>query len=88
MVSCEALETVLDEKGIDCTLADLEGAEFESLKSIIDITNKQRPLLEVEINVGERGPFKSIGDGLEQYENRGYRLLDMRKTYFYPRQSL
>ena len=88
LVSCEALSTVLDQKDINCTFikADLEGAEFESLKSIIEKTNGQRPLvLEVEINVGERGPFKSIGDGLAQYEDQGYRLLDLRKTYFYPK---
>lgn len=88
IVSCEALENILSDKAINCSFikADLEGAEYESLKSIIDITNQHRPsLLEVEINVGERGPFKSIGDGLAMYEKKGYRLLDMRKTYFYPK---
>lgn len=91
IVDCESLESILKKKNLNCLFikADLEGAEYESLKSIIDITSLIRPLvLEVEINVGERGPFKSIGDGLAKYEKHGYRLLDMRKTYFYPKGEL
>ena len=88
IVECEALENILTEKNMSCLFikADLEGAEYESLKTIIDVTSSKRPLvLEVEINVGERGPFESIGHGLAKYEKMGYRLLDMRKTYFYPK---
>lgn len=88
IVDCESLEFILDNKNLNCLFikADLEGAEYESLRSIIDITSTKRPLiLEVEINVGERGPFTSIGDGLAKYEKHGYRLIDMRKTYSYPK---
>ena len=60
IVECEALDNILTEKNMSCLFikADLEGAEYESLKTIIDITSSKRPLvLEVEINVGERGPL-------------------------------
>ena len=91
LVNCESLEYILSSKELNCVYvkADLEGAEFESLKSIIDGPKIQKPLiLEVEINIGERGPFRSIGDGLREYEIMGYRLVDMRKTYFYPKGDL
>ena len=91
IVDCESLKGVLERKNLECIFikADLEGAEFESLESVIDIENQNRPLvLEVEINIGERGPFKSMGDGLAKYERVGYRLIDMRKTYFYPKGNI
>ena len=91
IVDCESLEYIMNDKKLNCVYikADLEGAEYESLKSILDSSKAERPLiLEVDINIGERGPFKSIGNGLDIYEDMGYRLLDMRKTYFYPKGNL
>ena len=47
----------MNDKKLNCVYikADLEGAEYESLKSILDSSKAERPLiLEVEINIGKR----------------------------------
>ena len=87
IVECKSLAEVIEQNHLDCIFikADLEGAEIECIESVISNDRIQNPLLlEVEINVGERGPSESMGDGLHKYEEMGYRLVDMRKTYFYP----
>ena len=68
--------------------ADLEGAEIESISSLLSSETFLKPsVLEVELNVGERGPSMSFAHGLSHYESLGYRLIDLRKTYFYPKLS-
>ncbi|KZR70727.1 hypothetical protein PMIT1318_01867 [Prochlorococcus marinus str. MIT 1318] len=87
VIDCKCLAEVVRDNLSSCIFlkADLEGAEIECIESIVNNNGIENPLLlEVEINVGERGPSESMADGLRKYEAMGYRLLDMRKTYFYP----
>jgi len=88
VIECRSLAEVVEDNLSKCIFlkADLEGAEIECIESIINKNDIENPmLLEVEINVGERGPSESMADGLRKYETMGYRLIDMRKTYFYPK---
>ena len=63
---------------------DVEGAELECLEEYLDNSCNPHPLvIEVEINVGQRGSNDGCGSVLTRLDQRGYRLLDLRKTYDY-----
>ena len=39
----------------------------------------------MEVNVGERGPIKNCGHIIDWMDKNCYRLIDIRKTYIYPK---
>lgn len=88
------LSDVLQKKDIQPShiKIDIEGGEVDVLKDIFKAAKKGRcevPMtIEMEINVGERGPMKNCGHVINWMDKNSFRMIDMRKTYMYPRSDI